>query len=234
MSIPISQLIPYPSSPYLGVHKFAPSIFVSISALSVSSSTPLFWISHIREIIYLFFSNLLHSVWESLGPCLCKWHCLIPFYGWVIFHCKKIWNASQICMSSLCRGHANLLCILPILVFVGLVAKSMSNCSYTPLFRQAYWSGLPPTSPGHFPDPGMEPVSPALQVDSSLLSRLGSPNFSAGAAKGTPTLTPGSVTRVDDMDPVGCWWVDDSDSVVSESVTETRSRRQRHTKHLPF
>ena len=30
----------------------------------------------------------------------------------------KIWNASQICMSSLSRGHANLLCIVPILVYV--------------------------------------------------------------------------------------------------------------------
>ena len=30
----------------------------------------------------------------------------------------KIWNASWICMSSLCRGHANLLCIIPILVYV--------------------------------------------------------------------------------------------------------------------
>ena len=30
----------------------------------------------------------------------------------------KIWNASQICMSSLCRDHANLLCIFPILVYV--------------------------------------------------------------------------------------------------------------------
>ena len=30
----------------------------------------------------------------------------------------KIWNASRICMSSLRRGHANLLCIVPILVYV--------------------------------------------------------------------------------------------------------------------
>ena len=29
---------------------------------------------------------------------------------------KKIWNASRICVSSLRRGHANLLCIVPILI----------------------------------------------------------------------------------------------------------------------
>ena len=28
--------------------------------------------------------------------------------------------------------------------------------------RQEYWSGLPFPSPGHLPDPGIEPVSPAL------------------------------------------------------------------------
>ena len=31
---------------------------------------------------------------------------------------RKIWNASRICVSSLPRGHANLLCIVPILVYV--------------------------------------------------------------------------------------------------------------------
>ena len=31
---------------------------------------------------------------------------------------KKIWNASRICVSSLRRGHANLLCIVPILIYV--------------------------------------------------------------------------------------------------------------------
>ena len=34
--------------------------------------------------------------------------------------------------------------------------------------RQEYWSGLPFSSPGDFPNPGIEPGSPALQVDSFL------------------------------------------------------------------
>ena len=37
--------------------------------------------------------------------------------------------------------------------------------------RQEYWSGLPFSSPGHLPNPGIEPKSPALQVD-SLLTRI--------------------------------------------------------------
>ena len=31
--------------------------------------------------------------------------------------------------------------------------------------RQEYWSGLPFPSPGDLPNPGIEPRSPALQVD---------------------------------------------------------------------
>ena len=41
--------------------------------------------------------------------------------------------------------------------------------------RQDYWSGLPFSSPGNLPNPGIKPVSPALQVDSLPLSHQGSP-----------------------------------------------------------
>ena len=40
--------------------------------------------------------------------------------------------------------------------------------------RQEYWSGLLFPSPRDISDPEMEPVSPALQVDSLLLSHQGS------------------------------------------------------------
>ena len=36
--------------------------------------------------------------------------------------------------------------------------------------RQEYWSGLPFPLPGGLPDPRIEPASPALQVNSLLLS----------------------------------------------------------------
>ena len=41
--------------------------------------------------------------------------------------------------------------------------------------RQEYCSGLP-CPPGYFPNPGIKPRSPALQVDSLPLSHQGSPN----------------------------------------------------------
>ena len=42
--------------------------------------------------------------------------------------------------------------------------------------RQEYWSGLPCPSPGDFPDPGIDPVSPALQVDSLPFELPGKPS----------------------------------------------------------
>ena len=41
--------------------------------------------------------------------------------------------------------------------------------------RQEYWSGLPCSPPGNLPHPWIEPVAPALQIDSLLLSHQGSP-----------------------------------------------------------
>ena len=41
--------------------------------------------------------------------------------------------------------------------------------------RQEHWSGLPVSPPGDLPDPGIEPESPAWQVNSLPLRHLGSP-----------------------------------------------------------
>ena len=41
--------------------------------------------------------------------------------------------------------------------------------------RQEYWSGLPFPPPGHLPDPGIEPRSPALQADTLLSESPGKP-----------------------------------------------------------
>ena len=41
--------------------------------------------------------------------------------------------------------------------------------------RQEYWSGKPIPSPGDLPDSGIEPRSPALQVDSLPSESLGKP-----------------------------------------------------------
>ena len=41
--------------------------------------------------------------------------------------------------------------------------------------RQEYWSGLPFPSPGYLPNPGIEPRSPAFQVDALTSEPPGKP-----------------------------------------------------------
>ena len=49
--------------------------------------------------------------------------------------------------------------------------------------RQEYWSGLPFPSPGDLPNPGIEPLSLVLQVNSLPLSHQRSPSISERIAK---------------------------------------------------
>ena len=43
--------------------------------------------------------------------------------------------------------------------------------------QQESWSGLPYPPPGYLPNPGIKPMSPALQADSLRLSHWGSPSI---------------------------------------------------------
>ena len=60
-----------------------------------------------------------------------------------------------------------------------LTLDNLMDCgppgSMTGFSRQEYWSGLPFTSPGDLPDPGIEPASPAQQANSLPLSHLTTP-----------------------------------------------------------
>ena len=63
--------------------------------------------------------------------------------------------------------------------WVWLFLASQTVAHWAPLSmkfsRQEYWSGLPFSSPGDLPDPGIEPGSPVLQVDSSPAEPSGKP-----------------------------------------------------------
>ena len=54
--------------------------------------------------------------------------------------------------------------------------------------RQEYWSGLPFPPPGDLPDPGIKPMSSALQADSLPLGHLGSRGLVELGLKGGPFL----------------------------------------------
>ena len=46
--------------------------------------------------------------------------------------------------------------------------------------KQEYWSGLPFSSPGDLPNPGIEPVSPALEADALTSEPPGKPKNTGG------------------------------------------------------
>ena len=50
-----------------------------------------------------------------------------------------------------------------------------SDFSVQKFSRQEYWSGLPFSSSGHLPDPGIKPRSPALQAELFMCEPLGKP-----------------------------------------------------------
>ena len=52
---------------------------------------------------------------------------------------------------------------------------SLSGSSVHEIPQQEYWSGLPFSSPGGLPDPGIKPGSPALQADSLPSEPPGNP-----------------------------------------------------------
>ena len=74
-------------------------------------------------------------------------------------------------------------CVLSHFSHIQLFATPWTVACHIPLSmglpRQEYWGGLPYPPPGDLPDPGIapsSPVSPALQVDSILLSQQRSPS----------------------------------------------------------
>ena len=78
-------------------------------------------------------------------------------------------------------------CCAELLSHVRLFVTPWTVARQAPLYRrfssQEHWSGLPCPPPGHLPNPGTEPMSPALPVDSYQLSYQGSPGGMAGAVQ---------------------------------------------------
>ena len=73
---------------------------------------------------FIFFFPFIFISWRLITLQYCSGFC----------H-TKIWNASRIFMSSLRRGHANLLCMVPILVYV--LPKRARHCTLN--VQVSYW-----------------------------------------------------------------------------------------------
>ena len=85
-------------------------------------------------------------------------------------------------------GKSSLLLLLLLSPFsrVWLCATPWTAAYQAPLSmgfsRQEYWNGLPLPSPGHLPNPGIKPLSPALQANSLLSQPPGKPDTYTAAA----------------------------------------------------
>ena len=106
--------------------------------------------------------------WIPLRPLACMWpHSYRSSYGLcsVDTHPWCLWVSVLCCAVSLSR--------------VRLFATVWTVTLQAPLSlgfsRREYWSGLLFSSPEDLPDPGIEPRSPALQVDSLLSEPPGKP-----------------------------------------------------------
>ena len=104
----------------------------------------------------------------SLGMCKCL-PCSCIYWGWILrsgnIGLKKtniLWFLVCVCAlsqhSTLCDP-------------VDCTRQAPLSVGFS---RQECWSGLWCSTPGDLPDPGTEHTSPSLQVDSLLLSHLGS------------------------------------------------------------
>ena len=95
-------------------------------------------------------------------------------FAFVCLQTFKIW-----CLKlSTAAGSLLPLAVVSVLSCVWLFAAPWTIGCQVPLpmgfSRQEYWSGLPLSSPGELPRPGIEPTSPALAGSFLTLSHLGS------------------------------------------------------------
>ena len=102
----------------------------------------------------------------------------MSFYLWLCYRWKSLplfYDRQWFCSSLL----QNCVCTLSHFSHVWLCATLWTVAHQAPLSigfsRQAYWSGSPCSPPGDLSDPGIKPMSPALQVASLPLSHRGSP-----------------------------------------------------------
>ena len=116
-------------------------------------------------------------------------------WDWTFEHWEKWFFVLCMLMHSCMLSHFSRVWLFVILWTVALQVPLSMGFS-----RQEYWSGLPCLPPGHFPDPGIKPVSPAataLKSSSLPLSQQGSsasyhPQLKGGILSVLPTSTNGT------------------------------------------
>ena len=113
-----------------------------------------------------FFSQISTQSVMDMGFWRVLW---VPQFPWTLL--AEVWKVSPVPL--------RFACLLSRLSRVGLFATPWTVACRAPLSmgfsRQEYWNRLPRPPPGDLPDPGIEPASLGLQVDSSPAKPPGKP-----------------------------------------------------------
>ena len=85
---------------------------------------------------------------------------LVKCHSWLNSRKRNLWMRRASCIYYTIYVSAYMLSCVQLFGTPWTVARQASL--FIRFTRQEYWSGLPFPSPGDLPDPGIEPVSPAL------------------------------------------------------------------------
>ena len=131
-----------------------------------------------------YYSNLDIHVWENIHSRHHPTQSVIRLEASQVLICTGIiWSLVEMQVLTLqpwagmCACVCIRLCICQSRLFVTPWTVAYQAPPSMGLFRQEYWNGLPFSSSRDLPDPGIEPVSPALQVDSLSAESSGSPGW---------------------------------------------------------
>ena len=124
--------------------------------------------------------RLLYCHWFGLGNCLHTIYCyLFIYYFPVIFAVKgKLNYLDQLSLAFFFFPKSIMLVLNRVQLFVIAWTVARQAPLSMGFSRQEYWSVLPFSPPGDYPNPGIEsmsPVSPALADGFFMLSHMGSP-----------------------------------------------------------
>ena len=114
-----------------------------------------------------------------------------------------MWENNELQLNPFSLCHSPCVCVLSRLSRTSPYAALWTVAHQSPLSkefsRQEYWSGLPCHSPGHLPEPGIEPGSLALQADAL-------PSEPPGKAPDPPPRSPPIHEGRGQILCPNCWW----------------------------
>ena len=133
--------------------------FFSVAKRYFISFKHSFLLNRKKKHLFLFLYNLSHST-KNFRHLTGKTYKDVIIEIYITFFIKTQ-KTIKVCMCACVLSHFS-----PVGLFMTLFTVPHQISLSMRFSRQEYWSGLPCLPPGDLPNPGIEPRSPSLQVDS--------------------------------------------------------------------